>query len=229
MLSKPDVQLFVNRAIFYLKDQMTSEQLLACVGADRGEFTCIHGNVPLVCAEQMDAMVDIVYYILNTLVKVDDSNFAYCPIFRPMWDGVRQFTHESAFGDFSPVIFNEVQRTFIVRMVLSEIEELCDTVSLDAEESRAMIIEAIHNEESPPDRFYHPMSFLYYIVHLCHVASKLIECVSFEEIFSLVQEANMAKRDPVSGTFTHREDGKVLKPVGWTPPDIVGYVQQSME
>lgn len=32
--------------------------------------------------------------------------------------------------------------------------------------------------------------------------------------------SNMAKVDPISGKVTRREDGKVLKPPGWMPPDL---------
>jgi len=35
-----------------------------------------------------------------------------------------------------------------------------------------------------------------------------------------VVRSNMAKIDPYSGTVRRREDGKILKPDGWTPPDL---------
>ena len=39
-------------------------------------------------------------------------------------------------------------------------------------------------------------------------------------VWAAVQAANMAKVDPATGLVRRREDGKVLKPEGWTPPDI---------
>ena len=36
--------------------------------------------------------------------------------------------------------------------------------------------------------------------------------------FNRVHRANMAKRDPVTGTVSYRSDGKVQKPDGWQPP-----------
>lgn len=39
-----------------------------------------------------------------------------------------------------------------------------------------------------------------------------------------VMRSNMAKLNP-DGTVTRREDGKVLKPEGWTPPDIAGVIR----
>merc|ERR1719402_2158140 len=44
--------------------------------------------------------------------------------------------------------------------------------------------------------------------------------VNLSSLFDIVQAANMAKKDPVTGTFLKREDGKIIKPVGWAPPDV---------
>lgn len=41
--------------------------------------------------------------------------------------------------------------------------------------------------------------------------------------FRLVHDSNMAKLGP-DGKPIRRSDGKVLKPEGWTPPDIEGYL-----
>jgi predicted HAD superfamily Cof-like phosphohydrolase len=39
-------------------------------------------------------------------------------------------------------------------------------------------------------------------------------------VWDEVHRSNMAKLDPETGKPIHREDGKVLKPASWTPPDI---------
>ena len=39
-----------------------------------------------------------------------------------------------------------------------------------------------------------------------------------------VARSNLAKIDHKTGKVTKREDGKVLKPEGWTPPDLTLYV-----
>ena len=36
-----------------------------------------------------------------------------------------------------------------------------------------------------------------------------------------VMRSNMAKIDPATGAVRRRADGKILKPEGWTPPDLV--------
>ncbi len=41
-----------------------------------------------------------------------------------------------------------------------------------------------------------------------------------------VMRTNFAKIDRDTGKVRKREDGKVLKPVGWTPPDLKSYVRK---
>ena len=40
------------------------------------------------------------------------------------------------------------------------------------------------------------------------------------EAWDEVLRSNMAKIDPLTGTVRKREDGKILKPAGWTAPDL---------
>ena len=41
-----------------------------------------------------------------------------------------------------------------------------------------------------------------------------------------VMSTNFAKIDRETGKVRKREDGKVLKPVGWVPPDLAPYVKK---
>jgi predicted HAD superfamily Cof-like phosphohydrolase len=41
-----------------------------------------------------------------------------------------------------------------------------------------------------------------------------------------VMATNFAKIDRDTGKVRKREDGKVLKPVGWTPPDLKSFVKK---
>ena len=41
-----------------------------------------------------------------------------------------------------------------------------------------------------------------------------------------VMQTNFAKIDRQTGKVRKREDGKVLKPVGWTPPDLEPFVKK---
>ena len=42
-----------------------------------------------------------------------------------------------------------------------------------------------------------------------------------------VMATNFAKIDRVTGRVRKREDGKVLKPIGWTAPDLKKYVNRN--
>ena len=42
-----------------------------------------------------------------------------------------------------------------------------------------------------------------------------------------VMKTNFAKIDKETGKVCKREDGKVLKPVGWTPPDLKPFLKKS--
>ena len=39
-----------------------------------------------------------------------------------------------------------------------------------------------------------------------------------------VMKTNFAKVDPITGKVKKREDGKVLKPEGWKPPDLKPFI-----
>lgn len=41
-----------------------------------------------------------------------------------------------------------------------------------------------------------------------------------------VMRSNMAKIDPRTGRVNKREDGKILKPEGWTPPHLADVLEQ---
>jgi predicted HAD superfamily Cof-like phosphohydrolase len=44
--------------------------------------------------------------------------------------------------------------------------------------------------------------------------------IPLDRVWAEVQRSNMAKIDPATGFVVRREDGKILKPEGWTPPDV---------
>lgn len=47
-----------------------------------------------------------------------------------------------------------------------------------------------------------------------------------EGAWNEVMRTNFAKIDPVTGKVRKREDGKVLKPEGWTGPNLVPYIKK---
>ena len=51
--------------------------------------------------------------------------------------------------------------------------------------------------------------------------------IPLDKVFAEVHRSNMAKL--VDGKPIYREDGKVMKPEGWQPPDIEGVLKKSHE
>jgi predicted HAD superfamily Cof-like phosphohydrolase len=51
--------------------------------------------------------------------------------------------------------------------------------------------------------------------------------IPLDKVFEEVHRSNMAKL--VDGKPLYREDGKVMKPEGWTAPDIEGVLKKSQE
>jgi len=48
-----------------------------------------------------------------------------------------------------------------------------------------------------------------------------------ESAWKEVMSTNFAKIDKLTGKVRKREDGKVLKPVGWRPPELSKYVNKA--
>jgi predicted HAD superfamily Cof-like phosphohydrolase len=46
-----------------------------------------------------------------------------------------------------------------------------------------------------------------------------------ENIWDEGAKSNLSKIDPVTGLVKRREDGKILKPEGWKPPDFTKFVK----
>jgi predicted HAD superfamily Cof-like phosphohydrolase len=47
-----------------------------------------------------------------------------------------------------------------------------------------------------------------------------------EKLWDEVMRSNMAKIDPKTRKVRRREDGKILKPEGWTPPNISAVLER---
>jgi predicted HAD superfamily Cof-like phosphohydrolase len=50
-----------------------------------------------------------------------------------------------------------------------------------------------------------------------------------EAAWNEVMRTNFAKVDPTTGKVRKREDGKVLKPEGWTPPNLAPFTRMPNE
>lgn len=115
---------------------------------------------------------------------------------------------------------------FITKMILDELLELQATVRAPAQ-AKAAMQKTLQEAEAQPllpqndvaniiaeqgDAF---VDIWYYSLN---AACK--KGVNLCSIFDKVHAANMAKIDPRTGKCNKRADGKILKPAGWTPPNV---------
>jgi predicted HAD superfamily Cof-like phosphohydrolase len=145
------------------------------------------------------------------------------------YEKVLEFTRET--GNIipdKPVPMNLQDVEFISKMIIDELLELFATVT-DSGDAKNTIIsqvnaakdldkESYSNESDQVAEQADALVDVYY--YMLNSACK--KNINISEVFNLVHEANMNKRDPETGTFIRRSDGKVMKPPGWTAPDIRG-------
>jgi predicted HAD superfamily Cof-like phosphohydrolase len=106
------------------------------------------------------------------------------------------------------------------RLVAEEFAELTGAVFGTA--ARAVVERAVDTVvDQPTDgadlvQIADATSDLRYVLH-----GMELECGIPGEVFTTIHASNMAKLGP-EGRPNRRADGKVLKPAGWTPPDVAG-------
>jgi hypothetical protein len=71
-----------------------------------------------------------------------------------------------------------------------------------------------------PEQLDACMDMIWVILGFCHMKGYDISGAWDE-----VVKTNMAKVDPVTGKVRRREDGKILKPEGWKPPDMSKFIK----
>jgi predicted HAD superfamily Cof-like phosphohydrolase len=150
---------------------------------------------------------------------------------------VRKFTQDS--GEVSlpnkPQIMNKEEVLFLIKMMLDEIMELGATVCDPREVKYAMIkmitdskdlkkIESDSVEEIIGEQGDALVDCYYYSLN---AAAK--KGINLSSIFKIVHQTNMNKRDPKTGKFIKREDGKIIKPIGFKEADITGEIIRQKE
>lgn len=58
------------------------------------------------------------------------------------------------------------------------------------------------------------------------IGTALAYGIPLKQVWKEVHRSNMAKMQP-DGTVKRRADGKILKPEGWTPPDIKSIIENA--
>ena len=147
---------------------------------------------------------------------------------------VRDFTIQAGQKcEDEPTSMNKDEVTFLLRMCLSELQELALTVTDSVEDSVELlnscmktIDKSSHEDLKSQDEIIAAQADA--IVDLWYYGLNAFakKSVDISQIFDTVHAANMDKRDPKTGKFIKRKDGKILKRPGWTAPNIVDCVTQ---
>merc|ERR1719356_121620 len=151
---------------------------------------------------------------------------------------VREFTYEAGQPcPEKPELMNVEEVHFITKMVLDELLELYATV-LGPRQAKAAMVEMIKKAKScekmnvSPNRSYELIAeqgdaFVDIWYYSLNAMAK--KGVNLSKIFELVHGANMAKRDPQTGKFLKRDDGKIIKPKGWRAPNVSAEIKKQIE
>jgi predicted HAD superfamily Cof-like phosphohydrolase len=100
--------------------------------------------------------------------------------------------------------FNEDQFNLYVSLIDEEVRELYEAIT-------------VHNKVETLDAL---IDILVVTIGAIHSMG-----ADAEGAWKEVMQTNFAKVDHETGKVRKREDGKVLKPVGWTPPDLKPFVK----
>jgi len=105
----------------------------------------------------------------------------------------------------------------------------CDqTVGVENRDQYALYLDLIREEVQELEDSQHPVSDLDALIDILVVTIGAIHSMGAdpEGAWNEVMRSNLDKIDPESGTVLKRGDGKVLKPAGWTPPNLDPYLNE---
>ena len=140
---------------------------------------------------------------------------------------VKQFTEESgSIIPHEPQLMTKDEVSFIIKMMLDEIMELYATVA-DSKEAKMNMIKMIcdskdididfkYLQEYDPANLIGQQADAFVDSYYYSLNASAKKGINLSSIFQLVHKANMDKRDPATGKFIKREDGKIIKPQGWS-------------
>jgi predicted HAD superfamily Cof-like phosphohydrolase len=107
--------------------------------------------------------------------------------------------------------------------------QACDqTVGVENRDQYALYLDLIREEVQELEDSQHPVSDLDALIDILVVTIGAIHSMGAdaEGAWNEVMRSNLAKIDPESGRVLKREDGKVLKPEGWTAPNLDPYLNE---
>ena len=108
--------------------------------------------------------------------------------------------------------------------------QACDqTVGVENRDQYALYLDLIREEVQELEDSQHPVSDLDALIDILVVTIGAIHSMGAdaEGAWNEVMRSNLAKIDPESGRVLKREDGKVLKPEGWTAPELDPFLNEA--
>ena len=150
------------------------------------------------------------------------------------YDKVREFTQQAGqYCSPEPESMNRGEVEFLIRMCLSELQELALTVTGSVDESVDMLRRCVgtidkseHAKLDTEDDVIAAQADSLVDLYYYGLNAFSKKSVDISEIFDTVHASNMAKRDPKTLQFIKRDDGKIIKPDGWTAPDITAIIRR---
>ena len=157
---------------------------------------------------------------------------------------VKEFTEESKGIKVPerPIPMETKSVRFLAKMMFSEIIELLESVYPN--EDAVKVAHELIVEDQVEKRTLHggvlPPTPQTNVEKIEAQMDAIVDCwyygldsaakhgMNLETVFLLVHKANMDKRNPVTGKFERRDDGKVIKPAGWQPADIRSEVEKQL-
>jgi len=157
---------------------------------------------------------------------------------------VAQFTRAAALQPLpeKPTPLSRERVTWLCRMVMSELFELASTVAEPSEGMSQSIValqildEAMRGIDHGGDPYSADpaeqcaqqadaiVDLIYYSLNVAAAHS-----IDVEPVFRLVHAANMTKVDAATGIVRRGTDGKIQKPPGWQPPDVLSEIKRQIE
>jgi predicted HAD superfamily Cof-like phosphohydrolase len=106
-----------------------------------------------------------------------------------------------------------IQFDLYLKLIKEEYHELLEAQGLDADHNRV-------KDADPEETLDALVDILVVTIGAIHSMG-----ANAEGAWNEVMRTNLAKIDPTTGKVRKREDGKVLKPEGWQPPDLKPYLK----
>lgn len=186
--------------------------------------------------DQLDALIDIIYCTLNITNFMGLEIKQIKPPINVFYQKVMEFTiatlNENENLPNKPTLLSLDLCKRVCHMVIEEIVELLSTIWTVIDQNMEEylmenILELIAKHDTTQQQLDNNISnqsnTLFNIVENVLTIIPLMN-LDFEKGFDLVHQANMKKVDQQSGKVKRRQDGKILKPDNWTPPDMVQFV-----